>query len=147
MHMRVSCSKVCVRVLQEAINDTMLWPRRLVVPSEAAGDQTVRVLTKAELAALQTDDPLLRAETALLARQPALREAAEAWEAAKQREAAGEREAAAGGGEGEGRGGGVDVSVRDEGDGVVEEGGEPAEEVAVERAGVRAFLRRVINLP
>eukprot|EP00908_Phaeocystis_cordata_P009163 Transcript_19903.p1 GENE.Transcript_19903~~Transcript_19903.p1 ORF type:complete len:460 (+),score=172.50 Transcript_19903:1437-2816(+) len=56
--------------LLAAIDEVMLWPRRIVVPAEAAGKV---LLGKEQLEALEHDDPLLRAERAL-AEQPALQE-------------------------------------------------------------------------
>ena len=63
--------------IQNAMEENMLWPRRVVVPAEKtkAKDAVLPVLNKRTLEELQHDDPLLRAERAL-AQQPALKSGA-----------------------------------------------------------------------
>ena len=63
--------------IQNAMEENMLWPRRVVVPAEKtkAKDAVLPVLNKRTLEDLQHDDPLLRAERAL-AQQPALKSGA-----------------------------------------------------------------------
>lgn len=60
------------QAMQDAIAKDLLWPNRLVISQARAPGQTPPpILSVAELQALATDDPLLRAEKALKA-QPAV---------------------------------------------------------------------------
>ncbi|KAL1511441.1 hypothetical protein AB1Y20_006240 [Prymnesium parvum] len=54
------------RALQRAIADEMSWPRRLVIPADKEGFIGVPVLPPRVLDDLMVDDPLLRAERALV---------------------------------------------------------------------------------
>jgi len=59
--------------LQKSIEDELLWPKRLVVPSTIAPASGKIVLSKTELTALALSDPFLRSEKKL-AEQPMLKE-------------------------------------------------------------------------
>ena len=59
------------RALQAMIVDEMLWPRRVVIPTDKPADTIAPLLPSSTLAELERTDPLLRAEQAL-AEQPAV---------------------------------------------------------------------------
>eukprot|EP00617_Octactis_speculum_P013945 CAMPEP_0185752126 /NCGR_PEP_ID=MMETSP1174-20130828/10922_1 /TAXON_ID=35687 /ORGANISM="Dictyocha speculum, Strain CCMP1381" /LENGTH=222 /DNA_ID=CAMNT_0028429427 /DNA_START=1 /DNA_END=668 /DNA_ORIENTATION=- len=64
--------KTIERMLQTAIAETLIWPRRVVVPAQIPALQSPgSVFSSAELESLLSDDPLLRAEKAL-AEQPVM---------------------------------------------------------------------------
>jgi len=70
------------KAIKKAVAEELRWPKRVVIPAaeqpssktRPAGDRLPFLLSQAELAALAMDDPLLRAERALLQQMPALSE-------------------------------------------------------------------------